>query len=69
MRTGSRSTILVKLPVALSGGSSENTAPEAGEKLSTMPSIVCSGSASTATETVCPGRRRATCVSLKLAVT
>ena len=48
MRTGSRCTILVKLPVALSGGSSENTAPEAGEKLSTVPSIACSGSASTA---------------------
>ena len=50
MRTGSRCTILVKLPVALSGGSSENTEPEAGEKLSTVPWIVCSGSASTAIE-------------------
>src|SRR6185437_285607 len=29
-RTGRRCTILVKLPVALSGGSSENTEPEAG---------------------------------------
>src|ERR1700728_4523018 len=65
MRTGRRCTILVKLPVALSGGSSENTAPEAGEKLSTTPSIVCSGSASTAMEAVCPWRRCATCVSLR----
>ena len=40
-----------------------------GEKLSTVPSIACSGSASTAIEAVCPGRRRATWVSLKLAVT
>ena len=47
MRTGRRCTILVKLPVALSGGSSENTAPDAGEKLSTVPSMACSGSAST----------------------
>ena len=31
MRTATRWTTLVKLPVALSGGSSENCAPEAGE--------------------------------------
>src|SRR6266481_5753689 len=36
-RTGSRCTILVKLPVALSGGSSVNTEPAAGEMLSTVP--------------------------------
>src|SRR3981189_3728232 len=36
-RTGSRCTILVKLPVALSGGSSVNTEPAAGEMLSTTP--------------------------------
>ena len=35
MRTGTRCTILVKLPVALSGGSSENTEPEAGATLTT----------------------------------
>ncbi len=35
IRTGKRWTILVKLPVALSGGSSANTAPEAGATLST----------------------------------
>ena len=48
MRTGTRCTILVKLPVALSGGSSENTEPEAGATLATVPSMSCSGSASTA---------------------
>ena len=48
MRTGTRCTILVKLPVALSGGSSENTEPDAGETLSTRPSISRPGSASTA---------------------
>ena len=40
MRTGRRCTILVKLPVALSGGSSENTEPEAGAKLATRPSML-----------------------------
>ena len=39
MRTGTRCTILVKLPVALSGGSSENTEPEAGATLTTVPSM------------------------------
>ena len=48
MRTGTRCTILVKLPVALSGGSSENTEPEAGATLATVPSISWSGKASTA---------------------
>ncbi len=67
MRTGRRCTILVKLPVALSGGSNEKIAPEAGEKLSTVPWIACSGSASTAIVTGWPGRSRAICVSLKLA--
>ena len=43
MRTGTRCTILVKLPVALSGGSSENTEPDAGAKLSTVPSICVPG--------------------------
>ena len=38
MRTGTRCTILVKLPVALSGGSRENTEPEAGATLTTCPS-------------------------------
>ncbi len=51
-RTGMRCTILVKLPVALSGGSSENTAPDAGDSDATRPSMACSGSASTLIETV-----------------
>ena len=37
MRTGRRCTILVKLPVALSGGSSANSRPLAGDRLSTWP--------------------------------
>ena len=37
IRTVTRCTTLVKLPVALSGGSSENCAPEAGETDSTTP--------------------------------
>jgi hypothetical protein len=37
MRTGTRCTILVKLPVALSGGSSVNTEPEPAAMLSTIP--------------------------------
>ena len=36
MRTGRRWTILVKLPVALSGGSKEKTEPEAGATLTTV---------------------------------
>ncbi len=39
MRTGTRWMILVKLPVAFSGGSSEKTEPEAGEIDSTVPTI------------------------------
>ena len=48
MRTGTRCTILVKLPVAFSGGSRLNTAPEAGAMLSTRALISRSGKASTA---------------------
>src|SRR5262249_46323171 len=65
MRTGSRWTILVKLPVALSGGSSENTEPEAGDMLSMVPRTVLPGSASMLISTDCPGRRCASWVSLK----
>ena len=43
MRTGTRCTILVKLPVAFSGGSRQNTEPEAGATLATVPSIVVVG--------------------------
>jgi hypothetical protein len=34
---GNACTILVKLPVALSGGKSENTEPEAGDSDMTLP--------------------------------
>ena len=53
MRTGTRCTILVKLPVAFSGGSSENCEPEAGDTLDTMPLITRPSSASIPTSTVC----------------
>ena len=43
IRTGTRCTILVKLPVALSGGSRLNWAPLAGAKLSTVPASGWSG--------------------------
>ena len=69
MRTGTRCTILVKLPVALSGGSSENTEPEAGATLATVPSILSPPSASTAIVTGWPGLSLASCVSLKFAST
>src|SRR6478609_527826 len=39
MRTGTRWIILVKLPVAFSGGSSEKTEPDAGAIDSTVPMI------------------------------
>lgn len=37
MRTGTRCTTLTKLPVALSGGKSEKTAPVPPDRLSTFP--------------------------------
>ena len=69
MRTATRWTTLVKLPVALSGGSSENCAPEAGEIDDTTPSTTLPSSASTETSTFCPGLTFASWVSLKLAST
>src|SRR2546426_5600128 len=56
MRTGTRCTTLVKFPVALSGGSSENRAPVAGEMLSTWPRKCAPGYASTVKSTGSPGR-------------
>ena len=47
MRTGRRWITLVKLPVAFSGGSSENTAPEAGASEETVPSKLWPSIAST----------------------
>ncbi len=46
IRTGTRCTILVKLPVAFSGGSTLNCAPVAGARLATWPWNVTSGSTS-----------------------
>src|SRR5262249_9622242 len=47
--TGMRWTTFVKLPVALSGGNSENCAPEAGDQLSTWPCRTLPGNVSTVT--------------------
>src|SRR6202008_2242481 len=46
MRTGTRCTILVKLPVPGSKGSSAKREPEPGARLSTVPVKACPGSAS-----------------------
>src|SRR5262249_50995851 len=62
--TGMRWTTLVKLPVALSGGSSENCAPEAGDQLSTWPCRTTPGKESTVTRAAWPTRIRVICVSL-----
>ena len=45
-RTGTRCTILVKLPVAFSGGSTLNCAPVAGARLATWPWKISPGSTS-----------------------
>ncbi len=67
--TGMRWTILVKLPVALSGGSSANSCPLAGAMLSTMPCTVAPEKVSTDSATGCPARTSASCVSSKFATT
>ncbi len=67
MRTGTRCTTLVKLPVAFSGGSRANCAPVPGEKLSIRPPNSCSPSASTVKVTGWPSIMRPVCVSLKFA--
>src|SRR6185437_3285452 len=67
IRTGTRWTILVKLPVAFSGGSRANSEPVPGARLSTVPSTLAPGRASTVISTGWPGRIRPTWVSLKLA--
>src|SRR5271156_5714623 len=54
--TGIRCTTLVKLPVALSGGSSANSAPDAGDQLSTCPCRTLPGKASTVTRAFWPAR-------------
>ena len=67
--TGRRWAILVKLPTAFSTGISANSEPVAGAKLSTWPLISCLPNASAWMVTGWPTRRRATWVSLKLAIT
>src|SRR5581483_4702452 len=62
--TGTRCTILVKLPVAFCGGSSENSAPEAGARLSTWPRRWAPGKASTRMLTGWPMFMCVSCVSL-----
>ena len=69
IRTGTRWTTLVKLPVALSGGRSAKRAPVAGLRLSTLPWKVMSSYASTVNSTGSPTLTLSSCVSLRLAVT
>ncbi len=52
--TATRCTTLVKLPVALSGGSRAYCAPEPGAKAWTWPVITWPGKVSTRTCAFCP---------------
>src|SRR5262249_49949794 len=54
--TGTRCTTLVKLPVALSGGSRAKVLPVPGDQLSTCPVSARSGNASTVTVAGLPAR-------------
>src|SRR6185369_11638795 len=65
--TGMRCTILVKLPVALSGGSSANSRPLAGDRLSTWPCSLVPRKLSMVSSTGWPPRTWVSWVSLKLA--
>src|SRR6185312_17515503 len=67
--TGTRCTILVKLPVALSGGSSANSRPLAGDRLSTWPFNFVPWKLSILSSTGWPLRTFVSCVSLKFAIT
>src|SRR5579885_3209437 len=67
--TGTRWTILVKLPVALSDGKRAKVEPEPGDRLSTVPANLWCGKESTFNSAGCPGRMCSSCVSLKLATT
>src|SRR5262249_30176003 len=62
--TGMRWTTLVKLPVALSGGSNVNCEPLAGATLSTRPQIVTPGKLSTVILARWPTATRVSWVSL-----
>src|SRR5712675_158212 len=67
--TGTRWTTFVKLPVALSGGNKAKMLPVPGDHVSTRPSKVTSGKASTVTRTAWPTRTLVICVSLKFPMT
>src|SRR5207244_2291735 len=67
MRTATRCTILVKLPVAFSGGMTLNTAPLPGARLCTWPWKVLPGSTSATTVAGWPGCICASWSSLQLA--
>src|SRR5262249_49495568 len=69
MRTGMRCTTFVKLPVALSGGSSEKRAPVAGLRLSTWPMNLRPGYASTWISARSPGVTSRISVSFMFATT
>ena len=69
MRTGTRCTILVKLPVALSGGSSVKTEPVPPAMPLTVPWKTWPGSASTVMLALAPVFSGPTCVALTLAST
>jgi hypothetical protein len=58
-----RCTTLVKLPVALSGGSSANCEPLAGAMRSTRPRSYWFEKLSTVNSNGCPGRTWVSCVS------
>src|SRR5882757_168783 len=66
-RTGTRCTTLTQLPVAFSGGSSENWDPVPGLKLTTCAVKRLPGKRSILTVALCPGCICANCTSLKLA--
>ena len=67
--TGTRCTTFVKLPVALSGGSSANCEPLAGAISSTRPRIRSPGYTSMRTSTGSPTLMFVSCVSRKFACT
>lgn len=66
MRTGTRCTALVKFAGAFSGGSIENTAPEAGASDGTDPSKPWPPISSTAMWTFWPGSSAASCGFLEI---
>src|SRR5215472_6536473 len=67
--TGTRWTTLTQFPVAFSGGKREKRAPVPALIESTTPWSVLFENVSISTRAGIPGRTRASCVSLKLAIT